>query len=105
MLETGVVFVDNVLIDLQKKFIMVQNEEQQQFNAAYYNQEKFLDVVTKKKINKHLSDIHDKITEDDIKNVKTDIGITAALANLLKAGIDRLQQHDANREPLLQPEV
>lgn len=105
MLETGVVFVDNVLIDLQKKFIMVQNEEQQQFNAAYYNQEKFLDVVTKKKINKHLSDIHDKITEDDIKNVKTDIGITAALANLLKAGIDRLQQHDGNREPLLQPEV
>jgi len=81
---------------------MIQNEETQQFNAEYYNQKKFKDEVTKNKINNHLSDINSKITEDDIKNVKTDIGITAALANLLKAGINRLQPNDNKREPLLQ---
>lgn len=31
------------------------------------------DAITKKKIDKHLSDINDEITEDDIKNVRTDI--------------------------------
>jgi hypothetical protein len=55
--------------------MLVQKEETLLFNAQYYNQEKFLDVATKRKINKHLSDINDTITEDDIKNVKTDIGI------------------------------
>jgi hypothetical protein len=30
----------------------------------------FSDQVTRKKIKKHLQDIHDVITEDDIKNVK-----------------------------------
>jgi len=56
--------------------MLVQKEETLLFNAQYYNQEKFLDIATKRKINKHLSDINDTITEDDIKNVKTDIGIT-----------------------------
>jgi hypothetical protein len=55
--------------------MLVQKEETLLFNAQYYNQEKFLDIATKRKINKHLSDINDTITEDDIKNVKTDIGI------------------------------
>ncbi len=83
---------------------MVQNEEYQ-FNAEYYNQGKFKDVVTKKKINMHLSDINDKITEDDIKNVKTDIGITASLAKLLKAGISKLQTKDINPQNYLQGEM
>ncbi len=53
--------------------MLVQKEENLLFNAQYYNQEKFLDVDTKRKIKMHLSDINDTITEDDIKNVKTDI--------------------------------
>ena len=53
--------------------MLVQKEETLLFNAHYYNQEKFLDIETRRKINKHLSDINDTITEDDIKNVKTDI--------------------------------
>ena len=39
------------------------------------------DEVTKNKIDKHLSDIHDTISEEDIKNINTDIGVdTTALA-------------------------
>ena len=53
--------------------MLAHKEETLLFNAHYYNQEKFLDIETKRKINKHLSDINDTITEDDIKNVKTDI--------------------------------
>jgi hypothetical protein len=33
-----------------------------------------LDVVTKRKITKHISDINDTISEEDIKNVKTNFG-------------------------------
>lgn len=58
---------------------MVQNEKYQQLNAEYYNQEKFLDTVTRKKINKHFTDITDTITEEDIKNVKTDFGTTISI--------------------------
>jgi len=60
--------------------MLAPKEESLLFNAQYYNQEKFLDVETRRKINKHLSDITDTITEDDIKNVKTDIaGITQSI--------------------------
>lgn len=52
---------------------MLPKEETLLFNAQYYNKEKFSDTATKKRISKHLSDINDKITEEDIKNVKTDI--------------------------------
>ncbi len=31
------------------------------------------DIQTKNRIRKHLSDINDVITEDDIKNIRTDI--------------------------------
>ena len=33
----------------------------------------FFDEVTKRKIDRHLTDIHDKITEDDIRNIDTNI--------------------------------
>jgi hypothetical protein len=33
----------------------------------------FSDEATKKKIDRHLSDINDKITDEDIRNVKTDV--------------------------------
>lgn len=35
----------------------------------------YFDDVTQDKIHKHLSDINDVITEQDIKNVKTDMSI------------------------------
>lgn len=53
--------------------MLVQKEETLLFNAHYYNQEKFMDIETRRKIKMHLSDINDTITENDIKNVKTDI--------------------------------
>lgn len=71
---------------------MVQKETVQQFNAEYYNQEKFLDLATKKIIVAHLSDINNKITEEDIKNVKTDIGITPAISSFLNLGESRPAQ-------------
>jgi hypothetical protein len=58
---------------------MEQKEKYQQLNAAYYNQEKFLDKVTRKKINKHVTDITDTITEQDIQNVKTDFGTSISI--------------------------
>ncbi len=58
---------------------MVQKEKYQQLNAEYYKQEKFWDVVTKRKISKHISDITDTITEEDIKNVKTDFGTAVSI--------------------------
>jgi len=52
---------------------MIQNNENLLFNAQYYNLEKFLDIDTKITIDKHLSDKTNKITDEDIRNVKTDI--------------------------------
>lgn len=53
---------------------MEEKKQYQQTNAEYYSQKKFYDAVTKRKINKHISDITDTITEEDIRNVKTDFG-------------------------------
>ena len=52
---------------------MIQENENLLFNAQYYNLEKFLDIDTKIRIDKHLSDKTNKITDEDIRNVKTDI--------------------------------
>lgn len=52
----------------------MEQKEKYQLNAEYYSQERFSDVITKRKINKHISDITDTITEEDIRNVKTDFG-------------------------------
>ena len=73
LLKTGRLFIQ-MFVQFYKKDAMEQKEKYQQLNAAYYNQEKFLDTVTRKKINKHFTDITDTITEEDIKNVKTDFG-------------------------------
>ena len=83
---------------------MLQDETYPHFNAEYYNQEKFLDVVTKKKINKHLSDINDKITDEDIKNVKTDIGINGLPFNDSPQDKQHNNLHplDVIKSPLLQ---
>ncbi len=63
--------------------MMVQNEKYQELNAEYYKQEKFLDTVTRKKIKKHFTDITDTITEEDIKNVKTNFGNSISIATTL----------------------
>ena len=34
----------------------------------------FTDEITKNKIRKHLTDINDVISEDDIRNIRTDLG-------------------------------
>ena len=41
----------------------------------------FFDKATKSKIQRHLTDINDHITEDDIRNIDTNI-----TANLVKSG-------------------
>jgi hypothetical protein len=58
---------------------MLPKDKHELFTAEYYRQEIFSDVVTKRKISKHISDINDTITEDDIKNVKTNFGNTSTL--------------------------
>ncbi|MDB5278070.1 MAG: hypothetical protein JWR61_3025 [Ferruginibacter sp.] len=58
---------------------MLPKDKYELFTAEYYRQEIFSDVVTKRKISKHISDINDTITEDDIKNVKTNFGNTSTL--------------------------
>ena len=37
-------------------------------------QDKFLDKKTENKVHHHLSDANDLISEEDIKNVRTDVG-------------------------------
>jgi hypothetical protein len=43
--------------------------------------EVFFDKATKEKIQKHISDFNDVITEDDIKNAKTDMTILPLTAS------------------------
>jgi hypothetical protein len=56
---------------------MVQNKKDFQFAKSNY-QDNFLDLITRKKITKHYSDITDIITEEDIKIVKTEFGISVS---------------------------
>ncbi len=58
---------------------MLPKEKYQLFTAEYYMQEIFSDVVTKRKITKHISDINDTISDEDIKNVKTNFGSESSL--------------------------
>jgi hypothetical protein len=58
---------------------MLPKDKYELFTAEYYRQEIFSDVVTKRKISKHISDINDTISEDDIKNVKTNFGNVSSI--------------------------
>ena len=40
-------------------------------------QEKFFDEKTENKVHQHLSDASDLISEEDIKEVRTDVGVTS----------------------------
>lgn len=48
------------------------------FNAHNY----FLDILTRNKIHRHLTDINDVITEEDIRNIDTSITVKAFQAQL-----------------------
>ena len=47
----------------------------------------FFDEVTKRKIDRHLTDIHDKITEDDIRNIDTNITARSSAVKIKKTAI------------------
>jgi hypothetical protein len=59
---------------------MVPNEKSQIFTTGTHSREQFSDVVTKRKISKHISDINDTITEDDIRNVQTNFDNVSSIA-------------------------
>ena len=54
---------------------MEKNENDSRPDEREIRSKVFDDEATHEKIQRHLSDITDTITEDDIKNVKTDIGL------------------------------
>ena len=56
---------------------MAQNKKQEP-SANDDKRERFKDEVTKNKIDRHLIDINDSISEEDIKNIITDISSTRA---------------------------
>lgn len=70
---------------------MVPNEKNQIFTAEAHNRAQFSDVVTKRKISKHISDINDTITEDDIKNVQTNFDNVSSIAQSI---ISRKKEHN-----------
>ena len=55
-------------------------------NAAENISQILVDTSTKEKIRKHLSDVNDVITEEDIKNIRTDIFITKPAFSINQAG-------------------
>ncbi len=54
---------------------MDSNTNPPQSTPRTHNADKFSDEKTKEKIHKHLSDINDTISEEDIKNVITDVNV------------------------------
>lgn len=68
----------------------MEQKEKYQLNAEYYSQERFSDVITKRKINKHILDITDTITEEDIRNVKTDFGTAISISNTEESPHDEI---------------
>ncbi|WP_255153699.1 hypothetical protein [Ferruginibacter sp. HRS2-29] len=55
-------------------------------NAAENISQILVDTSTKEKIRKHLSDVNDVITEEDIKNIRTDIFITKPAYSINQVG-------------------
>jgi hypothetical protein len=61
-------------------------EEPQTAVSAYYKQQIFLDTNTKNKIQRHLTDINDVITEEDIRNIDTSLTIRNSQGSALVTG-------------------
>ena len=53
----------------------------------------FTDEMTRDKIRKHLNDINDVISEDDIRNIKTDMG-----DNIIPIVKDEKEDENSNAE-------
>ena len=52
-------------------------QEPAQSLSQYQRSAIFYDEVTKEKITRHLTDINDHISEEDIRNINTNITVTA----------------------------
>lgn len=61
-------------------------------NNPSNKREEFKDERTREKINRHLSDESDTISEDDIKNVITDIASDAKDGKAIKDGAENENQ-------------
>lgn len=66
-------------------------------NFAKGNDPVFTDEVTKRKIQRHLSDINDQITEEDIENVKTDVTPNSNNTEAID-GANRLYSEEVKKE-------
>lgn len=82
--------------------ININQEKNDQKDANISSDEK-----TKNKIDKHLTDINDQISEDDIKNVNTNIGSATSSVSTAKdekesdeSVNDKGKDEDEGREPL-----
>ncbi|OJW07596.1 MAG: hypothetical protein BGO53_03605 [Sphingobacteriales bacterium 39-19] len=53
--------------------INMKEKSSSSLNELLQEQKSFVDLETKKKIEQHLSNINDVITDNDLRNVKTDI--------------------------------
>ncbi len=60
---------------------MIPEKEDQQNDSPDNEPKKFVDEVTQNKINRHLHDINDLISEQDIRNIKTDISSPSISGN------------------------
>lgn len=52
--------------------------------AAFNGGNNFLDITTKNKIQRHLTDINDVITEEDIRNIDTSITLKSPVTTVEK---------------------
>lgn len=50
--------------------------------AAFNAHDNYLDIITQNKIQRHLTDINDVITEEDIRNIDTSITLKASKASI-----------------------
>lgn len=72
------------------------DNDKQELNETEDSPERYTDEVTQSKIHKHLTDINDTISAEDIKNVDTNI----SSANIPKAGSNEAEElsHDKNNK-------
>lgn len=50
--------------------------------AAFNAHDNYLDIITQNKIQRHLTDINDVITEEDIRNIDTSITLKVSKASI-----------------------
>lgn len=60
---------------------MIREKEDQQNDSPGNEPKRFVDEVTQNKIDRHLHDINDVISEQDIRNIRTDISSSKIFKN------------------------